>query len=123
MYVTKESLRSLAFMLPLLEKLPERCSVDFDGDGVSIQANTQEQVRAVRHVFPGATIWVKQWNEMCQWLEYTTSIDGIAIQIYAVKEAPPACRIVEEEVEQEMEVPVTVERQMVKVVRKRLVCG
>ena len=122
MYVTKESLEALAFMLPYLERMPPEATIDFADRRVQIQAQTQEKVRAVRQVFPGATLWVKQWNKYCGWLEYTTSVDGIAIEIYAVKEAPPACQIVEEEVEVEREVPVAFETRLVKETRRRMVC-
>jgi len=63
MYVTKESLEALAFMLPYLERMPPEAAIEFADRRVQIQAQTQEKVRAVRQVFPGATLWVKQWNQ------------------------------------------------------------
>jgi hypothetical protein len=123
MYVTPKSLEALAFMLPYLPAIPPEVGVDFTDCGVQFQANTQEKVRAVRLAFPGATVWTKQWNKYCGWLEYTTAIDGMAIVIWAVKEAPPSCQIIEEEVEVEREVPVTFETRLVKETRRRIVCS
>jgi hypothetical protein len=130
MHVNEQSLAALRFMLPLLEAMPAKCDIDFgaeyDGEvlrpHISIQAHTQEDVRQVRHLFPGVTVWVKQWNKGCAWLEYTTAIGGVTINIYACHEAPAMCEIVEVEEEVEEDVPVTFEKQLVKRTVRRMVC-
>lgn len=123
MHVNKESLAALGFMLPYLPAMPLEADIDFKRSGhVSILAHTQDEVRAIRHAFPGFVVWTKQWNKTLQWLEYTAVIDGHTIEIFAVKEAPARCEIVEEEVEVEEDVPVAFEKQLVRRTVRRMVC-
>jgi hypothetical protein len=124
MYVNEKSLHALGVLLPVIRLLPEHTSIDVGIDGALLfQARTQEQVRGIRGAFPGVVVWTKQYSESLQWWEYTTAIDGVPICIYAVREGPPTCRRIEEEVEVEREVPVAFEKQMVVEKRVRWECG
>ena len=123
MYVNEKSLHALGVLLPVIRLLPEHTSIDVGIDGALLfQARTQEQVRGIRGAFPGVVVWTKQYSESLQWWEYTTAIDGVLIQIYAVREGPPACKRIEEEVEVEREVPVAYEKRLVTEKRIRWEC-
>ena len=124
MYVNEKSLHALGVLLPVIRLLPPDTLVSISVEGVLLfHASTQEKVRGIRSTFPGAVVWTKQYSESLQWWEYTTAIDGVPICIYAVREGPPTCRRIEEEVEVEREVPVAFEKQMVVEKRVRWECG
>lgn len=108
----------------VLERLPEEQHFDvgFNAD-VSFQCNTQEEVRTVRAAFPGV-IWTKAYVESgCNWWEYSGRTEDYSVKIYAVYEAPPTCRAIEETVMVEREVPVAFETQIVPEKRIRWDCS
>ena len=104
----------------------------FERPIVQVQASTREAVRRVRAVFPGV-MWQKNRTDWSDW-EYTAIVPvrgvrrrsfgehGVKIHIYACKEAPPACKAIEEEVEVEKQVPVAFETVKVKEKRIRWEC-
>jgi hypothetical protein len=124
--MTPELRDKLPALLPLLLALPndQHFELEFnDNDNaIEFQCDTQIRVRRLRACFPG-TVWQKSYSASCQWWEYATEYAGVKLRIYAVKEAPPSCRAIEEEVEVNEEVPVTFETRVVKKKIIRWDCG
>jgi hypothetical protein len=115
---TGTGFRALA---PLLLTMPD--GIHFDtklGDKPTVQfiANTQKDVAAVRGFFPGA-LWKKRHDDGFGWWEYDADWNGISINIYGCREAPPTCRAIEETIIVKERVPVTFEEREVekKVIR------
>lgn len=112
----------LAVLLKL--DLPEDVYFDIDTAmyDVHAQCQTQEQLRRFCQAFPG-TFWAKAFDETLRWWEYTGKTpDGILVNIYACREAPPMCKAVEETYEVEESVPVKFETQLVTKTRIRYEC-
>lgn len=123
MTLTKERRAQCAKAVTLLDKLPDGLWVEFDGGkGLSFQGHSQEQTRAIRAYFPGIR-WDKEFNESCNWWEYRSTYRGVPLKIYAVTEAPPACRCIEEETWVEEQVPTQFETRTVKRVKVTWDCG
>jgi hypothetical protein len=103
---------------------------------ISFQASTQAAVQALRVALTepirrgffrradgvGRVQWAKAYNEACQWWEYTATINGYAVKIYACKEAPAQCHPVTEMVEVEENVPVQFEKRTIQREVTRWVC-
>ena len=125
MIVTKANLALFDRIRPVLEALPEGTpfDVNFAGADVAIQAPRQKNVRAIRAAFPGVTVWVKQYIETLQKWEYTTAYEGLSVLLYACAEAPPTCKAIEEEYEEEEKVPVQWETRLVTKKRVRWDCN
>ena len=104
-----------------LETLPDDIYFDYYPDFsptryVDFQATTQADVAAVkaavRRAWPGL-IWKREWRDRTQWWVYTAESDDIALQIYAVKEAPPQCEPIYKEVEVMEDVGMPTEKRAV----------
>jgi hypothetical protein len=111
---TREMLRNA---VKLLDNIPDGTETELTYRGIEFQANSQDDVRRIRSYFPGV-FWQKEWVENCKWWSYSTKLNGIPLQIYAVQEAPPTCVAIEEEYEVEENVPVVFEKKIVT--KKRL---
>lgn len=100
-----------------LDCLPDGIYFDFDGAYVNLQANNLDKVRETRRYFPPA-VWKKEYRESCQWWEYIAEFNGVFVRIYACKEVPLTCKLVEEEYEAEVDVPVEYAKKEVEVAIK-----
>ena len=88
--------KTLWWLLPYLEKLPEQTFFDNTLTHVDFQAHTQKDVARIKAVFPTA-IWKRTRKEGdCKWWEYSATIEGHPIRIYGVYEAPPWCKAIVE---------------------------
>jgi hypothetical protein len=123
----KESvLTSLTKSLRYLKNVPDGTYFNFAWDGgLQIEATTQEDVRTIRRIFRGG-VWKKNYVEYSQQWEYTTKTrSGVNVRIYGVKEGPAQCKMVEETVMEEREVPaapITYVKKMVEVKKVRYIC-
>lgn len=121
MYMTEKVKAGLPAVVSWISLFPKELCFTID-DGpvggaafrVAIQAWTQEAAANVRALLPGL-IWKKSYSEINDWWEYDTYSLALdcAVHIYAVREAPPTCRIERRTEMVEMEVPVKFEVKMV----------
>lgn len=109
-------------MAALLDRVPDGVWCEVTDGGLRFQAYSQERVAALRALFPG-TFWRKQYDKHCNWWTYDTEFDGVHLNIYAVHEAPATCTRIEEEYEEEEDVPVQTEKRLVKKTRVRWDCS
>lgn len=121
-----EAAQRLAAMAKLVAKVPAEVYFSVNGSdedlSLSLQAHTQADVQAIRACFPG-TFWSKSYSELSAWWDYDTVIDGVPVNIYAVREAPPTCKLIETEIETTEEVPTKFETRTVKKVVQKWECG
>ena len=126
MTVNERTLNAITKSLKYLKNVPSGIYFCFNYAGhLSLEADTQEQVRAIRKAFRGV-IWKKkfiEWNSSWQYTCKTRS--GVEVTINGCKEGPPACKMVEEIVMEKREVPsepVTYVTKMVEVKKIRYIC-
>lgn len=81
---------------------------------IAIQARTQREARAMRQIV-GIRLWQKRHSEKCNWWELIGITNGIEVQIYAITEAPPTCKLVEETYTEVQDVPVEFEQRLMDV--------
>lgn len=125
MRLTKETWEVLDWLRqwPLPDHTPADVWVGMGGErSVRLQAPTQANVKAIRRAFPAGLLWRKEFNTYCAWWQYTTTLDGIELRIFACAEAPPACRAIVETYEAEERVPVAFETRTVTKERVRWEC-
>lgn len=109
----------LPVLIETLRKLPDDCHFSIssltDGNKIEVllQANTQEQVKRWRGLFPHST-WSKEPHSSLKWWEYKTDYHGVAVTIYGCMEAPPTCRLERRTEMVEEKVPVEFETRMVE---------
>lgn len=124
MIINQKTRELLPRLLPKLLELPEGQHFDVRFDGyLEMQCWTQAAVKAARACFPGV-VWAKSYEGgELDWWEYRGLWGGVPVKIYACQEAPPTCRLIEEEIEVEEEVPVAWEKKPVKKVVAKWECG
>jgi hypothetical protein len=77
--------------LPLIRRLPDDTWFSVEKNGtIQLQLNTQDALKLVRSALPRA-VWTKEYDQGLKWWTYRTAIDGVAIRVYAVYEAPKTC--------------------------------
>lgn len=110
------------FAVTLLDRIPDGVWTEFSGTHIGFQAETQEQVKAIRALFPGV-IWKKSYDEYVKWWNYDGTYEGIELRIYAVRQAPPTCTAIEVTETKVEKVPTAWEER--EVTRTKLVwdCG
>lgn len=109
-------------LVPWIARLPvgQHFDTDLADGGLEMQAATQDDVAALLLCFPGV-IWQKEWVESVGWWQYTgKTMDGIRLQIYAVRQAPRTCTAIMEEREVEERVATGYETRKV---RKQVIVG
>jgi hypothetical protein len=109
-----------------IKKLPHGTYFNFNYAGdLQIEARTQTEVKEIRRAF-GRIVWKKEFVEWRQsWTYKGTTRTGLEVVICGVTEGPPACKMVEETVMEEREVPaapITYVKQMVEVKKVRYIC-
>mgnify|MGYP001603975274 CR=1 FL=1 len=93
--------------VPLLRNLPDGTFFDTKPNGLEFQARTLQDVHVITQAFPG-TIWSKRWRKDLSWWEYsTTLLNGIALKIYAIREAPKKCEAIFQKRLVKKEIPLT----------------
>lgn len=105
--------------MAILQGLPENQYFECYGTDLRFQADTQAALHRLLPLLPHV-IWKKEYNNYAKWWAYTAEWNGLNLKIYAVKEAPPTCKVITEEQEVEEIVPTTWE--VVKV-KKMVVVG
>jgi len=123
MTANEKTIARLTKALPYLKKIPTGTYFSFQWDGgLNIEADTLEKVREIRSCFRGI-IWKKEFMEWSsRWTYTATTRTGVTIRITGCKEAPAACKMVEETVMEEREVPTGYTKKMVEVKRFRAIC-
>ena len=123
MHFTAKAKSTLEYLLRL--DVPESAFIDVDTDGrVAAQCATQAAVRELRAAFGAAVVWIKAHANDMQWWTYDTTLpNGIAVHVYACREAPPTCKAIVEEIEVEEKVPVEWVTKVVKKERVRWDCS
>jgi len=86
---------------------------------LGIQAHTQDAVKAIREALP-IKLWSKS-NDGTRW-KYNADYQGVKVQIYAVDEAPPTCKLVKEEITVTEQVPVKFEQRVVTKTVEKWIC-
>lgn len=110
----------------LASLLPEWAfwNIDFNGmerQNLEIQAASQEKARELRQVLL-IPHWKKEFSQSLNWWEWIAEIGELRVRIYACKEAPPTCKLIEEEYTTTERVPVAFEEREVVKTRKRWDC-
>ena len=123
MYMTEAVKAGLPAMVEWIMTFPkDLCFTLDDGHAgcatfrVAIQAWTQAAAADVRAMAPKGLVWKKSYAEDSDWWAYDAFSPTLDcdIHIYAIREAPPTCRIERRMVEVEEEIPVAFEKRMVQ---------
>jgi hypothetical protein len=123
MTVSETTIETITKSLKYLKKVPSGTFFCFNYNGhLSLEADTQAEVRAIRSAFRGV-VWKKKFTEWSNSWQYTGKTrNGVEVVITGCKEGPPACKMVEEVVMEERSVPVTYEKKMVEVKKVKYIC-
>lgn len=101
-------IKDLDVVWPLIERLPLGTYFDVDEKEdkpmLRVQAWTRDAVKKVRASLP-STVWRKVKNERLSWWEYSATIQGVYVEIYADREGPSSCKRITEEIEEVVHVP------------------
>lgn len=125
MYMTEAVKKSMMAIVEwLVSSVPEDIYTTMSGTVVKFQVHSQEDVARIRRLLPGL-VWKKHYDQDLGWWNYTaySSEMGCNLQIYAVTENPPTCRIERRTIEVEEDVPVTFEKRMVQKEIVEVICG
>jgi len=119
----EKTLTTVAKSLQYLKKIPLGTYFQFAWDGsLMLEATTLEDVKAIRSCFRGI-IWRKKYEEWCgRWTYEATTRTGVKVRINGCKEAPAACKMVEETVMEEREEAIGYVKKMVEVKKVRYIC-
>jgi hypothetical protein len=123
MTANEKTITTLGKALTYIKKLPTGTYFQFAWDGgLYVEASTQDDVKKIRSCFRGV-IWKKKYEEWAQRWTYTATMrTGVNIRITGCKEGPPSCKMVEETVMEEREVPLGYVKKMVEVKKVRYIC-
>jgi hypothetical protein len=126
MILKEQTVVTLNKAIRLLKNVPDGVYFNFGYDGgLQLEARTQEDVKKIRTAIRGS-VWKKNFVDYSQQWEYTTKTrSGVNVRIYGVKEGPAQCKMVEEIVMEEREVPaapITYVKKMIEVKKVRYIC-
>jgi len=123
MTVNENTIEKLTKSLRYLKNIPSGTYFCFNYAGdLSLEADTQEDVKAIRRSFRGV-VWKKHFQEWSNSWQYKgRTRNGVEVVITGCKEGPPACKMVEETVMEERSVPTGYTKQMVEVKKVRYIC-
>jgi hypothetical protein len=126
MTINETTIATINNSLKYLKKLPKGTYFSYAYNGhLQLEARTQMEVKELRRAF-GRILWKKEFVEWRQsWTYKGTTRTGVEVMITGVTEGPPACKMVEETILEEREVPsapITYVKQMVEVKKVRYIC-
>lgn len=123
MIVDNESKALLRHIVDLFSDLPNGVIASIVDSGIVVQAHNRAAAQQIRSCFPGL-FWRKLSPDVTKlsWWEEEAYSKGVRINIYAIQEAPPSCKAIEEEYEEEEKVPTAFETRMVTKTRTRWEC-
>ena len=131
MYMTEEVKTALPAVVELIMQFPKDLCFTIEQGytgcaaiRLAIQAWTQAAAADVRATFPGL-VWKKSYCEEHDWWEYDAFSPALDcdIHIYAVREAPPTCRVERWTEMVTVSVPVAFETRMMPKEIVEVYCG